>query len=517
MSRRLKFSCFRLFLGIVFGLLLLGFKPAHAALQFGCVIPNQLASSQETAREFGLYLEHRLGESFRFRFFDKQEDLLPWVSRYREIDVAIVTDAFLRQHPGGYLRIARIIPREEGTSSKDEAFLIVRPNLPSQLRQSLKNILLQMSDDPEGQLLLAKTGAGGLVAAYDAPAATTSTKAAVVPTSPAQPVGKRIEKALRFGCVIPNSFLPGTPYARRLAFYLQNRLHQPVTAQIFDDEATLYKALQRFGSVDVAFLSDRFLKARPLSRLPQLLHCQGKAASDEGDTLVARKELSVSLRMAVQDILGDMANDAEGQRFLQDLGADPLQRPINSISSELQPNDEIVASPAVALAEETPAATLYLQRVTSAPESVDSAAATISAPVFLALPPTGLRKEQQGLWTEALLFYQDFLQQHPERLDLWQRLADIQTMLQHPEDATLSLLWGNRYTATDQAANYFQLALAHAFNNQLQAAVAACRHAAQLDPDNLTYLRVLGLLARDNNDQLTQRDSFQKLLRHAWQ
>ena len=517
MSRRLKFSCFRLLLGILFGLLLLGFKPAHAALQFGCVIPNQLASSQETAREFGLYLEHRLGESFRFRFFDNQDNLLPWVSRYREIDVAIVTDAFLRQHPGGYLRIARIIPREEAASSEDKSFLIVRPNLSGQLRQTLENILLQMSDDPEGQQVLAKTGAKGFVAAYDAPTATTSTKAAVIPAAPAQPIGKKAERALRFGCVIPNSFLPGAPYARRLAFYLQNRLQQPVAAQIFPDEETLYKALQRFGNVDIAFLSDRFLKARPLSRLPQLLHCRGKAASGEGDTLVAKKELSVSLRKAVQDILGGMANDAEGQRFLQDIGADPLQIPTNAVSLNLQPSDDIVASPAAALVEETPAATLYLQRITPAPEAAVPPATAVSAPVFLALPPTGLRKEQQGLWTEALLFYQDFLQQHPERLDLWQRLADIQTMLQHPEGATLSLLWGNRYTTTDQAANYFQLALAHAFNNQSQAAVAACRHAAQLDPDNLTYLRVLGLLARDNNDQLTQRESFQKLLRHAWQ
>jgi len=522
-SRCLSNFYIRLLFGLCIGLFLLGLQPAQAAVQFGCVIPNQLAANQETAREFGLYLEHRLGEGFRFRFFQKEADLLPWLSRYREIDVAICTDAFLRQHPGGFLRVARLIPREGSSLATEKSYLIIRPELAPELRQRLESVLLQMADQPEGQQILSKTGVNGFAAPYDAPAAT------IAPTIAQQtaqhPALVPPKSGLRFGCVTPNSFLPAPPYARRLAFYLQNHLQQPVTMQVFDDEETLYAALQRYGTIDFGLLSEQLLKSRPLNRLPYLLRTT-TATSASGDIFVARKNLSVALRQSVLDVLLGMPNDPEGKRFLEDLGVGPLQLvPAAAIPLEIPGNfsTSLPAPKPAMVAELTPSSapvpvtTLQLhQEAALSPVAVIQPKPAEKPLKKPALPPIGVRKEQQGLWTEALLFYQDVLQQQPDRFDLWQRLADIQLMLQEPSDATLSLLWGNRHASASDAEGYFQLALAHAFNDQLQAAVAACRQASLLEPSNPTYLRLLALLAHQSNDSVTQRSSLQQLLRAAW-
>jgi len=120
----------------------------------------------------------------------------------------------------------------------------------------------------------------------------------------------------------------------------------------------------------------------------------------------------------------------------------------------------------------------------------------LAVPLFAApVPPeAGLKAEMAGDWEQALTVYQQELEAAPERIDLWVRVANIQSHLKRPHDAVMSLLTAIELQPHD-AQLYKRLSEAHASNNQAEAALLACREALFRSLDDLDVRRACAQLA----------------------
>jgi tetratricopeptide (TPR) repeat protein len=134
-----------------------------------------------------------------------------------------------------------------------------------------------------------------------------------------------------------------------------------------------------------------------------------------------------------------------------------------------------------------------------------------SQPAAQVVPDAGLKAELAGNWRDAIEIYTEVLDANPRRLELWQRIADIQIRLQDPEAAAETLTKASRY-APDDPQLFFRLAQAHASADQKQQALAAINRAVELDPENVDYLRARAAHANWNADYATAQDSYERLL-----
>lgn len=131
-----------------------------------------------------------------------------------------------------------------------------------------------------------------------------------------------------------------------------------------------------------------------------------------------------------------------------------------------------------------------------------------------AVPDEGLQAEMAGQWDSALEVYQAVLDQQPQRVDLWLRMADIYHHLNR-EGAKLHALEQAARVAPDDAAVAYRLSQAYAMANRPADAVQQCLRAAGLEPGNVEYLR--GCLQQANwaNNRAAAQASIQGLLNVA--
>lgn len=97
-----------LFRVLFFALLLFPLAaPALAKVTLGVVPQAQSRlSSEETAREFARLLEREMGEEVAVQFFKDEKELHEWVSRYRLVDLAVLSGGYLaRQLPGEFFQL----------------------------------------------------------------------------------------------------------------------------------------------------------------------------------------------------------------------------------------------------------------------------------------------------------------------------------------------------------------------------------------------------------------------------
>lgn len=115
------------------------------------------------------------------------------------------------------------------------------------------------------------------------------------------------------------------------------------------------------------------------------------------------------------------------------------------------------------------------------------------------IPQDGLRAEMQGHWKEALASYKNELRAHPERADLWLRMADIYAKLKKPAEVARATAEAARLRPRD-AALQSRLSQAYAMNNQPALALEAIGRAIKLTPNDARLLKAQAELAAWNRN-----------------
>lgn len=146
--------------------------------------------------------------------------------------------------------------------------------------------------------------------------------------------------------------------------------------------------------------------------------------------------------------------------------------------------------------------------------------ASIAAAIILSLgavaraqttvPDAALAAEAAQQWDAAVAVYRQALDADPRRIDLWQRLADVEARRSNPAGAVDALQHAARLGPAD-AALYARLSQAHAVANQPRAALEAIEVAVARDPTSTEYLRARATLAAWAGDYKRARDSYQRL------
>ncbi len=131
-----------------------------------------------------------------------------------------------------------------------------------------------------------------------------------------------------------------------------------------------------------------------------------------------------------------------------------------------------------------------------------------------AMPEDGLKAEMEDRWEDAVVIYRELLAQTPERTDLWLRLADILNGLGREGDTARALEAAASASPNDHAIQ-FRLAQAYAVTHRPGLALAACRRASELQPDNIDYLRDCAHYADWTGDLKATGDAFQRVLARA--
>jgi len=139
------------------------------------------------------------------------------------------------------------------------------------------------------------------------------------------------------------------------------------------------------------------------------------------------------------------------------------------------------------------------------------ASAEPSAAAFEEGKKAGLKAEMAGRWEQAIEIYHALLQQHPDKPDLWLRLADIQWSLGDSQAVAETLENAIPY-APENHLIHFKLSKVYGELDQPQKAFDAIEHALALDPDNAEYLNAKGILANWLGKYKTASKSFQRVV-----
>jgi len=130
------------------------------------------------------------------------------------------------------------------------------------------------------------------------------------------------------------------------------------------------------------------------------------------------------------------------------------------------------------------------------------------------VPEQGLKAEMAGEWGTALTVYQGILEQQPQRVDLWLRMADIYHHLNRESDKLYALQQAAQVAPGD-AGIAFRLSQAYAMANRPADAVEQCLRAAELESGNLEYLHACLQQANWANNRTAAQTSIQWLLQVA--
>jgi len=121
--------------------------PAWGDLTFG-VVPGKtsLVQNKAQAARLAKYLSNNLHETVKLRVFDSEQVLRQWMNRYREVDIAILSQDFLAaMRQGEFFRLVDYLP--ETGSGINPGAMVTRRGLGRNRRQQLQDLLLVMDTD----------------------------------------------------------------------------------------------------------------------------------------------------------------------------------------------------------------------------------------------------------------------------------------------------------------------------------------------------------------------------------
>ncbi|ORJ62890.1 hypothetical protein B5V00_02200 [Geothermobacter hydrogeniphilus] len=121
--------------------------PAWGDLTFG-VVPGKTSLVQNKAQAARLanYLRANLHETVKLRIFNSEQRLREWMNRYREVDIAILSQDFLAaMRQGEFFRLVDYLP-ETGSGIRPGS-MVARRGLGRNRRQQLQDLLLVMDTD----------------------------------------------------------------------------------------------------------------------------------------------------------------------------------------------------------------------------------------------------------------------------------------------------------------------------------------------------------------------------------
>jgi LPS-assembly protein len=136
---------------------------AQPGIVVGFVVDDEsLVNSSELGQQVSQYLEDQLALPVKMRSFAAEGQLYTWLVRYREVDVAWLSKAFLDTVPAGQLySLAR--NREHSTDLYLGEF-VSRQDANSTLRQRLRDVLTSMNETAAGRDALVQLDIDGFVA-----------------------------------------------------------------------------------------------------------------------------------------------------------------------------------------------------------------------------------------------------------------------------------------------------------------------------------------------------------------
>lgn len=177
--------------------LLLCTSTAQAGMILGIAPESSSALGSRTAAELlTSYLSRQLDDAVELRIFRNQETLLRWVSRYREVDLALIPRTLYEKKQSGMLiHLVDFVPHTAG-SGQTVTTLIARRGLAPDLLQRLRNLLLVMDTEPVGAEFLS----GYSIEQYPSPQARISLPQpakATLPTPQSKPVEAKQPKAVK--------------------------------------------------------------------------------------------------------------------------------------------------------------------------------------------------------------------------------------------------------------------------------------------------------------------------------
>ncbi len=141
---------------VIFAAVLVGLAlPAHARVTFG-VVPgaNSLISSESQAIGFAEELQRRLGEEVKIRLFDDEASLHNWLNRFREVDLAVLSQAYIQRQPAGeFFALAENLRAGiPGAAPADP--VVARQGLSPQAMRNLQYALYALAADPAARGLI---------------------------------------------------------------------------------------------------------------------------------------------------------------------------------------------------------------------------------------------------------------------------------------------------------------------------------------------------------------------------
>jgi hypothetical protein len=128
---------------------------AQARLTLGWVKGAAILGSEDQARRLAAYLESRLAEPVVLRQCTSETQLHEWLHRYRMVDLAPLSQEYLRQVPAGQLLAVADLKSDSAAGQ-----LVLRQGLRSDQQLQLRTVLANLPEESAGRDLLA--GLGGL-------------------------------------------------------------------------------------------------------------------------------------------------------------------------------------------------------------------------------------------------------------------------------------------------------------------------------------------------------------------
>ncbi len=530
-------------------------EPAKFSLGIVDAVPP--LGSEGQARRLASYLQGQLDDPVAVRVFPSEKVLQDWIGLYREIDLGVFSTDYLKRHVALRLFPLADIHSDSGSPQGEAlAQVVTGPGKPAAVISRIQGALLNMNHDPAGAEVMSQLGIARLAPPEPVAVASSPRVAAPAPVRPPRaqaPVPAAVRPVITTSRTAPKAaagislgLAASTPNlgsearGRRLAAYLQEQLGAPVTVRVLPSPKVVYDWVGLYREVDLAVLDADFVRRQPFGRLVPLAEL-APVGGGSPLQLVAGPGLQAGLLDKTQNAMLQAGKDSRDKGLLAALDlkeinlptveAVPTPRrvagggavPVRPRATEPKPADRRPPSKLVAVpspvshprpaASAAVAATAPASRV---PVQIPAARGPVAASSEEApLPPSGLRAEMEGRWEDAVMVYESTVRAEPKRVDLWRRIADIQSLLGRPHEAALSLLWAVSEVPQENPL-YLQLAQAHSVNGQLQAALAACRRALDLDPENSDYLRVQAQLASWVGDLDLVRESYRRLLARGW-
>jgi LPS-assembly protein len=147
--------CVLLLVTLLFPVYVVNNAFAQPGITIGFAVDGSgLVISSELGEEVGLYLKDRLSTPVHFRSFTSEDFLYNWLIRYREVNFAWLSKAYLGRVPEG-----EIFPLAENLDHFPGLFrgsIVARQGQQTALLQQVSTVFLSMHESPEGRALLQK-------------------------------------------------------------------------------------------------------------------------------------------------------------------------------------------------------------------------------------------------------------------------------------------------------------------------------------------------------------------------